>query len=713
MAINCALSATKGMTINMDLTKLLRPRSVAVVGASDKVGFGGDTCRNILDNTEDLSRIYFINPKRDEVLGRKCFPSISAIPDTVDLLIICTPQSTVIPLMEEGTAKGVGGAVVYASGYGEVGTDEGRQNEKELMETAERLGIAVMGPNCAGFVNFTENIYSFAFISDKHDRRGSVGIISQSGQLCLSMMDDPGMRFSYSISAGNAKCVRMEDYMEFLVEDENTKVIGLYIEGIKAPGQFVRALKRASELNKPVVILKAGRSTKGGAIAASHTGSLSGSDKAFDAVLNKFGAIRVDDLEELIAMTMLLSTLSCLPKQSTFAAMCLSGGETGICADVGSLYSIKYPDFEPETLAELRRQLPNYATPNNPLDMTASLSYDAELYAGALRTVINDPNVSMVIIGYTLLNEIADPAIHYMYKGIEKVLSEKHDKPIAMLPFAENTRNREYQEKLFKIGVPILPPPVYAFKLLGYLSKYVEYRNKERTLELSLPERKPQNYTALSEFSSKMLLKEYGVPVSDCIIARTADEAVEYWKRTGGKLAMKIESADILHKSDVGGVALNIDGEEAVRRAFDSVMTNVKAKRPDAKINGILTSPMLKQGVEMIVGVNNDPQFGPMIMVGMGGVFVEVFKDVALYPAPLCKAEALEMLMNLKSFPLLNGARGNKICDMDAICEAIVAIGSFAVSHKDTLKELDINPLFVYAEGEGVGVADALIILEQ
>jgi acyl-CoA synthetase (NDP forming) len=697
----------------MDLTKLLRPRSVAVIGASDKVGFGGDTCRNILDNTEDLSRIYFINPKRDEVFGRKCFPSISAVPDTIDLLIICTPQSTVIPIMEESAAKGAGGAVVYASGYGELGTDEGRQNEKELMEASERLNIAVMGPNCAGFVNFTENIYGFAFISEKRCRRGSVGIISQSGQLCLSMMDDPGTRFSYTISAGNAKCVRMEDYMEFLVEDENTKVIGLYIEGIKAPDKFVRALKRANELDKPVVILKAGRSAKGGVIAASHTGSLSGSDRAFDAVLSKFGAIRVDDLEELIAMTMLMSTLNCLPKQPEFAVMCLSGGETGICADVGSLYNVKYPDFAPDTLAALRRQLPSYATPNNPLDMTASLSYDSELYAGALHTVISDPNISMVVIGYTLLNEIADPAIHYMYKGIETILCENPGKPIAMLPFAENTRNREYQEKLFKIGVPILPPPVYAFKLLGYLSRYVDYKNKERTLELALPEKISQSCTALSEYSSKMLLRQFGVPIAESVIAKTADEAVVYWKRIGDKLAMKIESADILHKSDVGGVALNIDGVENVRKAFETVMANVKTKCPDAKINGILCAPMLTPGVEMIVGVNNDPQFGPMIMVGMGGVFVEVFKDVAFYPAPLGKAEALEMLKSLKSFPLLNGARGSKVCDLDALCEMIAAIGRFAVSHKDTLKELDINPLFVYPEGEGIGVADALIVLEQ
>lgn len=697
----------------MDLAKLLKPRSVAVVGASEKVGFGGDTCRNILAYVKDLSRVYFVHPQRDEVFGRKCYHALEEIPDTVDLLVICTAQKTVIPLLRAGAAKGVGGVVVYASGYGEIGTDEGREHERELLEAARELNIAVMGPNCAGFVNFVDNVHAFAFLSEERDRRGSVGIISQSGQLCLSMMDDPGMRFSYTISAGNAKGVRMEDYLDFLLEDPDTKVVGLYLEGVKAPEQFARGLRRAREIGKPVVILKAGRSAKGGAIAASHTGSLAGSDKAFDAVVRKFGAIRVDDLEELIGMTMLLSTLNCLPERAEYAAMCLSGGETGICADVGSLHGIRYPDFTPETLAALKRQLPSYATPNNPLDMTASLSYDAELYAGALRTVVSDPNVGMVIIGYTLLKDVADPAIHYMYRGIEQVQRENPGKPIAMLPFAENTRNREYQEKLFRIGVPILPPPVYAFKLLGYLTAYVEGLRRQRTLELALPKRRPTAASALSEYASKALLKQYGVPVADSLVAATADEAVAYWQRVGGKLALKIESADILHKSDVGGVALNVEGEEAVRRAFDAVMTSARAHRPDARINGVLAAPMLKPGVEMIVGVSCDPQFGPMVMVGMGGVFVEVFKDVALYPAPLGKEEALELLRSLKSFPLLNGARGRALCDLDALCRTIVAVGDFAAARRDTLKELDINPLFVYEQGEGVGVADALIVLEQ
>ena len=696
----------------MNLNKLLKPTSVAVIGASEKEGFGGDVCRNILSYVEDRSHVYFIHPKRDSVFGVPCYKSISDVPENVDLMIICTSQKTVIPLLQEGAKKGVGGAVVFASGYGEVGTAEGKQNEAELIAAAKELDIAVMGPNCAGFVNYVDNVQAFAFISAKRDRKGSVGVVSQSGQLCLSMMDDPGMRFSYNISAGNGKIVQMEDYMDFLVDDEDTKVVSIYIEGVKNADKFAAVLKKAAEKRKPVVILKAGRSAKGGAIAASHTGSLSGSDASFDAVLKKFGAIRVDDLEELIAMSLMLSTMKRMPEKATFASMNLSGGETGICADVGSLNGIEYPDFTEETLKKLKEQLPSYASPNNPLDMTASLSYDADLYAGALRTVMDDPNIGMVLIGYTLLLEIADPCIHYMYKGIEKVVQEKggNCKPIAMIPFAENTRNPEYQEKLFQIGVPVLPPPVYAFKMLRHLADFIDYKPETKTLELAVGHPKSEETQALSEHESKQELKVYGVPVPDEVIVTSKEEAAQFAKDHPGALVMKVESADILHKSDVGGVKLNICGPEAAEKAYEEIMESVTAKRPDAHINGILTVPMLDAGVEIIIGVNNDPQFGPMIMVGMGGVFVEVFKDVALYPAPLKEEEALEMLKSLKSFKLLNGYRGTEKCDIKALCQTIVAISNYAQANKDVLKELDINPLFVYPEGKGVGVADALIV---
>ncbi len=694
----------------MNLTKLLKPRSMAVIGASEKEGFGGDVCRNILTYMKDLDRVYFVNPKRDTVFGKACQKSVLDIDDTIDLMILCTPQTTIVPLLRDGAKKGCGGAVVFASGYAESGTAEGKANEAELMEVAKELDIAIMGPNCAGFVNYVDMVHAFAFISQERDRRGSVGVVSQSGQLCLSMMDDPSMRFSYTISAGNARIVQMEDYMDFLVDDENTKVVSIYIEGVKNPEKFAAVLKKAAQKRKPVVILKAGRSEKGGAIAASHTGSLSGSDRSFDAVLKKFGAIRVDDLEELMAMSRMLATLPCLPEKPTFASMNLSGGETGICADVGSMAGLTFPDFAPETLAALKEQLPSYATPNNPLDMTATLSYDADLYAGALRTVMKDPNIGMVLIGYTLLYEVADPAINYMYQGIEKVLSEGIGKPVAMIPFAENTRNPVYSKKLEDIGVPVLPPPVYAFKLLKYLADYVAYHAEDHRLELSPGKTGSGESCALSEYESKAELEPYVVAVDKGVIAKTAEEAVQYVRGQEGPFAMKIDSPDVLHKSDVGGVKLNIRTEAEAESAFREILENVGRHKPEARINGVAVVKMLKPGVEMLLGVNNDPQFGPMVMVGMGGVMVELFKDVALCPAPLNRNEAMEMLRSLKSYRLLTGYRGSQPCDLDALCTAIEGIGAYAADHRAELKELDINPLFVYPQGEGVAIADALVV---
>lgn len=695
----------------MNLEKLLRPASVAVLGASEKEGFGGDACRNILTYMKDCSRVYFVNPKRERVFGKKCYRSLEEIEDVVELMLICTPQETVIPLLEVGAAKGCGGAVVFASGYSEVGTREGRQNEQDLCRAAEDLTIAIMGPNCAGFVNYVDNIQAFAFISEKRERKGHIGMVSQSGQLCLSMMDDPSMRFSYCISAGNGNVVRMEDYMDFLVDDEDTKVVSVYLEGVRDAEKFSAVLRKAALKKKPVIILKTGRSAKGSEIAASHTGSLSGSDRAFDAVLEKFGAVRVDDLQELVGMSSMLATLPCLPNVPTFAPMSLSGGETGICADVAARYGVCCPDFAPETLANLKKQLPDYATPNNPLDMTATLSYDEELYARALRTVMDDPNIGMVLIGYTLLYEISDPAIRYMYQGIERLIKAGNCKPMAIIPFLENTRNPEFFGKLLQLGVPILPPTTYAFKLLRYLSDLVAYSPRERTLDLRVKKKTESgSLYALSEFESKSELERYGFSVEKGVVATSVHEALAYASGSEGPFALKVDSADILHKTDIGGVKLNILGEKAIRCAYEDILKNAAERKPEARINGVTIAPMLKPGVEMIVGVDNDPQFGPVVMVGMGGVFVELFKDMAFYPAPLNLLEARKMLESLRAFRLLDGYRESGKCDIGALCRMIVAIGDYAVENGDNLKELDINPLFVYPDGEGVGIVDALIV---
>ena len=691
----------------MDIKKLLNPKKIAVIGASEREGFGGDTCRNVIEymKKEDF---FFINRKGGEAFGIKCYTSLSELPEKVELMVICTPQGTVNDLLIEGAKLGVKAAVVYASGYSEVGTDEGRANEKELIELCKKLDMALMGPNCAGYVNFAKGISPFAFISDKRDRKGSVGVISQSGQLALSMMDSPKIKFSYAVSAGNSSVCKMEDYLEFLVDDEDTTVVAAYIEGITQPEKFIQVLKKGALKKKPIIVLKTGRSAKGQAIAASHTGSLSGADKVYDALFKKFGVIRVEDLEELMSTAIALATLKTLPKDKNFASMNLSGGETGICADLAELHGVQFKDFTPETLGKLKEMLPVYATPNNPLDMTASLSYDVEKYAAALRAVMSDPNVSLVAVGYTLLEEIADPAIKYMSKSIEQVCSEPNAKPVVMIPFAENTRNREYSEILEKSGVPVLPTAQYAFKILKNIGDFVSYDPSKCNLNVEIPKAEKGNGKVYTESESKDILAKYGIPFPKCVVVNSESAAVAAINEVGLPIVAKIDSPDILHKSDVGCVKVKLDSEESVRLAYREIMKNAKENCPNAQLDGVQINSMAKPGTELIIGVNNDPQFGPCILCGLGGVFVEVFKDTSLKIAPVSKAEAEDMILSLKGSKLLKGYRGGKPLDISAFADTIVKISNFACENKNSLKELDINPIFLYEEG--LCAVDALIV---
>lgn len=696
----------------MDISKLLRPRAVAVVGASEKSGFGGDTCRNILENQADTSHVYPVNPKKETVFGKKCYPTLADLPEEIDLVILCTSQKTIVDFLKQAKAKGAGAAVVYASGYSEVGTAEGKAFEKELVDAAKALDMVVMGPNCAGYINFGDDIFSFAFIGDYKGKKGNIGFVSQSGQFCIDMMKSAEMKYSFAISAGNSAMVQMEDYLNFLIDDSNTKVIALYLEGVKNPHKFEACLQKAMEKKKPVVILKAGRSPKGQATAASHTGSMAGSDKTYDAVFEKFGVIRADDMQDLRSTASLLATLRVLPRKPAFSAMCLSGGETAVSADTGFLHGIEYPDFSEATLKKLNDMLPDFATPRNPLDMTAALCYDADAFASGITTVMSDPSIEMGLVGLTISDKVT-VSNDIMFEGIRRAFEQIPDKPLAVMSFMEAARNKELVERFQNAGIPVLPTTKYGFRALQHLQDFILHDTIKREARLAIPEAHSANTRALSEYESKKLLADNGVPVDLGYIAKTKAEVKEYAEKIGYPLVMKVESNDILHKSDVGGVMLNIKSLEQAEEAYDKILANAAQHAPNAKINGILMQKMLKAGTEMIIGLNSDPQFGPMLLVGMGGVFVEVFKDAALYPVPLNHDEALYMLQALKSFKLLNGYRGNPPADIEALTDMMVKISDFAYRKKDTLKELDMNPLFVYPKGEGVAIADALAVMYE
>ena len=689
----------------MDLQKLLNPQSVAVIGASEKPGFGLSTCSNLLKSSSQ-EHIYFVHPKHAEVLGKRCYKKIADVPETVDLCVVIVNKSLVISVLEDVAACGCRAAIVYASGYGETGD---KAAEAELCEAAKRLDMAVMGVNCAGFMNCTKGIYPFGMLFSSA-KSGGIAIISQSGKICLNMSQVDYMGYSYLISSGNSTCLLIEDYIEFLIDDENTKVIGLYMEGIKNPKKFVKVLTKAAEQRKPIVILKVGRSEKGSRVAASHTGSLSGSDKSFDALCKKFGVIRVDDIEELVQTCHLMNVLPMLPVNSGFSAMCLSGGETGVCADMGNAMGIDFPDFAPETLEKLRELLPDCATPANPLDMTATLSHDGPKYAEVIKAIMSDPSIGMVLCGQSVLPYHKKTDVIYPMSDGMVIAANEHRKPVALINFFNGSRDEVIRGKLEKAGVPLLPAASEGFRLLRYLKGFSEYDWQKRSLSLAIPKPAEGEREALSEYNSKQALKAGGVKVPYSVVVSDLGQLKKAAVDVKYPAVAKIESTDILHKSDVGGVCLNLKNEAELTEAYEKVLANAKTHCPDARINGVLVQEMLPQGVEVIIGVNSDPQFGPMVLVGLGGVFVEVFKDVSLYPAPLNKSEALEMISSLRGYRMLCGYRGSAPCDVDALAELLVQVSDFAVANKDTLLELDINPVFVHEKGKGVDIADALIV---
>lgn len=455
--------------IVMNYRELFNPKTIAVIGANESEGFGGAVCKNLSSYIDDDNRVFYVNPKRDELFGKKCYHSISEIPSDIDLLVIATNKKTVSNILREGKTKNVKAAVVFASGFSETGKDDGKELEKELIDTANELDITILGPNCAGFSNFINNVNAFAFLSEKRERKGNIGIISQSGMIGLSLIDNQYTKFSYNISCGNANYLKMSDLITFLVDDKDTKVIGLYIDGIKDIASFEKAISYAKEKSKKIVLIKSGSNEKTKILTKNHTGSVENfTDEEFNILIKKYNVIRCVDLEEFIYTLTSLSYYDVLPKGNRIASLNLSGGEAALVGETASMFNVEFPDLREDVIKYLRERLPDYANISNPLDMTVTLSYDADKLSDALMTIMSQDNIDMILFGYTLLYHIDDPCIYYMIEAIKKVKEKLKDKmkPIFILSFMSNTRNQDSIEKLIDSGVICLPTPYYGFKVI-------------------------------------------------------------------------------------------------------------------------------------------------------------------------------------------------------------------------------------------------------
>lgn len=695
----------------MTVKDMLCPQSVAIVGASEKSGFGRYTTDNILKG--DLGdHVYLVHPKYTEVFGHKCYRSLADIGKPVDLVVLCTPMKTVNGLLREAAAVGARAAVVFASGYSEAG-EEGKAAQRELVEIAEEYDMAVCGPNCGGFINNEKGIFAFGLRMEERKQKGNIGLVSQSGQICSMLATVPYLHFSYLISSGNNAVVGVEDYLDYLVDNDETKVIAVYLEGIRKPAQFVSILAKAARKRKPIIALKVGASDKARQTATAHTGSLAGSDRTFNALFQKYGVIRVDDMEDLMETCLLFSILDKKVTSERIAICNVSGGEAAISADSCQRQGVELGDYTEDTVEIIKSRLPDFASINNPLDMTSALVRDHDNYRAAVGALMAEKGVGLIAMGHNPPEKVAeqDRKIDFGLADNLIEINRTGTKPIVILSGFSRKRDPELRACYAQNHIAMLENPKYGLAAIRRYIQFCTYDPEKRTLDHAIPEKtENEKREILSEHESKELLIRYGIPVPKEIMAADEKELKQAVREIGFPVALKISSADIPHKTDIGGVRLNIQSEEEAVKAFHEILANVKKHVPEARIEGVLVAQMLPKGTEMILGVHKDAQFGPMVLIGFGGVFVEIFKDSALYPAPFGYDEAMEMIRSLKTYPLLAGYRGSAPLDMDALAKMLVRLGDLAVEQKNVISELDINPVFVYESG--VYAADALIVKE-
>jgi len=682
-------------------------RRVAFIGATEDLAKFGGRCVRLLIDFGFSGEIYPVNPKRPEIFGRKCYASLADVPETPDHVGIVLPGAAVPAALQDCVKKGVPFATVFSAGFSETATEAGRKLQSQVIDIARQGGLRFMGPNCNGMVNFVDAfaLTSTASIQGKRQPAGDIAVVSQSGGAgqvnVMWRAQQAGLGIAYQVSCGNDADLSLVDYMSYMVESERTKVV-LAIAERMPEGDKLRALaKRAAELDKPIVMVKVGRSEAGARAAASHTGSLTGADEVSDAALRQLGIIRVEDCNELYETAMLLRR-GRRPKGRRAAALSVSGGNLVMMADLGATQGLEFPAYSASTQEKLKAYLPGFVGAANPTDLTSAAIGRTDTFAQVTKIMGEDPDIDTVI---PVLTHSASAEIRSIAQA-----SADSPKPTAILWTGKcNDDPSLVPETLVREGHAVYRDALPCLKAVSAAVRYNRFKNLLNERKTSKPAgidadaaRKLLKPGTMTEKDSKAVLACYGFPVTKEFVARSASEAAVAYSA-----ALKILSPDIPHKTEARAIRLNVSGEQA-RRAYDEVLAAAKAYKPDARIEGVLVQEMVEGGEEVLLGVSQDPAFGPVITVGLGGIFVEILKDVVFRLPPIGSTEAEEMLHELKSFPVLAGARGRTPLDVAALVDCIERLSWLAVDLKDRILELDINPLRVLPQG--CRVVDALIV---
>ncbi len=702
------------------LSRLFDPQGIAIVGASATPGKIGAMPITLLLQHGYGGRIIPVNPRADAIAGLPAMPGLDALDVDVDLAILAVPAAHAAQALARARPGQVGAAVVFTSGFSETGADGAAQQER-LCAIARERGIRLLGPNCLGFMNVRRNVYATFSPAPANGivAPGGIGMVSQSGAFgayAYSMARERGLGLSHWISTGNEADIDVADCIEWLARDADTRVIMAYMEGCRDGAKLRRALATARAAGKPVVVTKIGRTQAGAQAAASHTAALAGDDAVYDALFRQYGALRARTIEEFFNLGYALDTWERPPQGRRLGIFTISGGVGALMADEAAETGLALPEPAADAQARLLERVP-FASGRNPVDVTGQAVSEPGLLLATADDMLADGRYDALAVFLAAAG--SSEALWPTFEAFARQMQARHpDVPLAISALFPPARRRELE----RLGCLVFPDPSAAIRTIGAVAGLAASEDQsvaEDDPATAAPSA-PALLDAYNEVQAMDLLRQAGLPTSPCALAADADAAVRAVAdmRTPGMgagndgvpVVLKVVSPDITHKSDVGGVKLNLRGEDAVRRAYADIMASVRQHRPDARIDGVLVVPMAPKGVECIAGVHCDPVFGPVVMFGLGGVFVEVLKDVSFRLAPFGRDDALEMIREIKGYALLQGARGAPPCDVDALAEALAALSRFAHARREDFSSVEINPLLALPEGQGVVALDAVVI---
>ncbi|MGH7037990.1 MAG: acetate--CoA ligase family protein [Stellaceae bacterium] len=695
------------MTEPHPLTPLLAPSSVAIFGASNDPGRISGRSLRYYKEAGFKGALYPINPNRTSVQGIPAYPDLDSVPGPVEFALIAVPAAHALPALEAAVKKGVKAAVMFTAGFAETGT-KGRAMQERLAAIAREGGVRLCGPNCLGLFNLRiGHTPTFgSYLEAGPEKPGPLGMVTQSGAFgthLLALARRRGIDVGIWVSTGNEADIQVADGISFLADDPETVAIACYMEAIKDRDRFAAAAARARRNGKPVIAIKVGASAIGAAAAVSHTASLAGSDRIYDTALRQWGIERAQTPEDLVEIAY-ACTRRHLPRSRRLAVVTISGGAGVLMADAAERFGVDLAPLSPEGQAEVTSWVP-FAAARNPVDLTATPINEPELLDKAFDLLFGRENFPTVIAYLLALAE--SPALGERVHALIAAAARRYpDRTLALAVIARDEIRRRYE----KAGVAVFEDPWRAVEAIA-----AAMRCAERLAEIAEPppaappDLPPLPAQPIGEHEAKRILARAGIPVAEERLVRSADEAETAAAALGERLVLKIVSPDIAHKTEIGGVRLDVRRAE-VRAAYDRLLAAVAARAPEARIDGVLVAPFLDDGIETILGVQNDPVFGPVVMFGLGGVLVEVLRDVTFRLAPFGVAEAHRMIGEVRGATLLDGARGRPAGDRDALALALSRLSVFAAAQAKRFTSIEINPLLVRPRGLGVAALDALIL---